>query len=157
MRIYSVHAREGLAGMAAAEEMIFIKEGFSWPALVFGSLWLIYQRMWLVLVFYVSITAAAAVLAVMVEAVPLIHVLSQMALAVVFAFEANNLRRWTLGLRGWRRTGFACGHTLMDSEADYFSRWQVESPPQPRSPSTDSRPGTLPAMEPLFPAPAGRG
>ncbi len=157
MRIYSIHAREGLAGMAAAEEMIFIKEGFSWPALVFGSLWLIYQRMWLVLLFYVSIMAATAGLAVMMQAVPLIHVLSQMALAVAFAFEANNLRRWTLGLHGWRLAGFACGRTLMDSEVRFFSRWQAASPPPRRAQDPAARPGTLPALEPLFPAPAGRG
>ena len=156
MRIYSVHAREELAGMAVAEEMIFIKEGFSWPALIFGSLWLIYQRMWLVLVFYVSITAAVAVLAVLADAIPPVHVLSQMALMVVFAFEANNLRRWTLGLHGWRLIGFACGRTLMDSEADFFHRWQARTPP-PRPENKGPRTGAMPAMEPMFPVPAGQG
>ncbi len=51
MRLYSVHAppEEPLA----PERFVFIKEGFSWPALFLPVIWMLWHRMWLTLVYYI--------------------------------------------------------------------------------------------------------
>ena len=38
-----------------ADSLLFVKEGFSWPALFVPGLWLIYRRMWLELVLFLGL------------------------------------------------------------------------------------------------------
>ena len=65
MRIYSVHHRQEASGSLTGlgDDAVLVKEGFSWPAFFIPFIWLIYKRMWIVLVFYVAVTIALAVLA----------------------------------------------------------------------------------------------
>ena len=43
-----------------ADSLVFVKEGFSWPALFIPGLWLIYRRMWLELVLFLGDLRRAA-------------------------------------------------------------------------------------------------
>ena len=56
MAIYTVHlpvkARDAVD---LADNTRFLRDGFSWGALVFGPLWLLRQRLWLELFFYIVI------------------------------------------------------------------------------------------------------
>ena len=57
MAVYSVYEPpKPPADLALrAEKLAFVKEGFSWPALLVPALWLIYQRMWIELVVFLAI------------------------------------------------------------------------------------------------------
>ncbi len=107
MRLYSVHAPPDEP--IAPEEFLFVKEGFSWPALLVPILWILWHRMWLTLVYTIvfvlvvawtdrlagdNLAAAVAILG-----------------GLLFAFEANNLRRLSLESRGFREVG---GHARPD-------------------------------------------
>jgi hypothetical protein len=138
--------------------IVFVKDGFSWPALFFAGPWLIFRRMWLVLAGYVvaglaigsvgnAVGEGAAAAAIL-----LLHVL--------FALEANELRRWTLQRHGYRLIGMVEGRGLEEAEIRYFAAAEARSVPATPSPSPALPPlGTIqPSAEAgdvigLFPAP----
>jgi len=146
MTIYTVHApRRVGAPEADPLALAFIKEGFNWPALVFPVIWLIFRRMWLVLVLYL---AGAVILAAANRS------LSEFSVGAVsvgfwflFALEANDLRRWTLGRAGWRLVGIAEGRNLVEAERRYFSRLLAGEPLAPgEAPAVEPPPRTPPAF-----------
>ena len=155
MAIYTVLATPARDSEAALDPLktVFVKDGFSWPALFFGVLWMIYRRMWLVLVLYVAAALAAGFVTqraggdVAGFALVLAHVL--------FALEANNLRRWTLERRGYRFTGIAEGRNLEEAEVRYFASLDggdaVEAAP-PTSPTPPTPPA--PPARPTSPTPS---
>jgi hypothetical protein len=153
MAIYTVLAPPPRDGDPAHEALdtAFVKDGFSWPALFFAVIWMIYRRMWLVLVLYVAVVAAAAFALsrtggdVAGFALLLVHFL--------FALEANNLRRWTLERRGFRLVGVAEGRNIEEAEIGYFVSVEtgavaVAPPPIPPVPPTPPSPPARPTPPP---------
>ena len=45
MRLYSVHLRRH--GLDPDRDIVLVKEGFSWPALLFSFLWALRHQLWL--------------------------------------------------------------------------------------------------------------
>ncbi len=106
-----------------ADDLIFIKEGFSWPALFFPLLWLLYHRMWLVLVGYFAIlvfVGLGATYSGMSEAGETIVFL---LINLLFAYEANDLRRWYLGLKGYHMIASVAGNNRSECERRFFNMW----------------------------------
>ena len=88
-----------------------------------------------------------------------------LALVVLFAFEANDLRRAALERRGYRQMGTAVGAGRDDAELAFFRSWLPrEERGRPRDSAPPERPGSagIPAPKTsgeaegvigLFPAP----
>ncbi len=115
LRLYSVHLGRG----DAPEDAVLVKEGFCWPALLFGPVWAFYRRLWL---WGLAWIAAALVLGMAAEALPSAAAyvsFAGLALAVLFAAEANDLRRAYLARRGWREVEVV-GGTDDDTAARRF-------------------------------------
>lgn len=56
MAIFTVHAKGDPARDAAAGlGMRLVRDGFSWPAFLFGGLWLLFRGLWLALILYVAL------------------------------------------------------------------------------------------------------
>lgn len=142
MTLFTVHAPPERQGEDEADPMalVFIKEGFSWPALFIPEIWLIVRRLWLVLAGYfaVAIALAFATSGLGTPAAMTILVLFR----CFFALEANGLRRWTIEARGWRLVGFAEGRNLEEAELRFFADWPVIDSRAP----TVSAPPPPPAM-----------
>jgi hypothetical protein len=45
-------------GAERGDRAVFVRDGFSWLAFLFGPLWLIARRMWVVLIAYVVVVVA---------------------------------------------------------------------------------------------------
>ncbi|HEX2256729.1 MAG TPA: DUF2628 domain-containing protein [Afifellaceae bacterium] len=118
VHIHTVHVPPDLAPEEAAERAAFVKEGVSWPALFFAVLWLLWHRMWLPLLLYLAFILAVALIDAGLgdTAATVVAVLGQ----VLFALEANNLRRWTLARRGWREIGESFGRNRAEAEIRFF-------------------------------------
>ncbi len=118
MRLYTVHQNpDPLSG----NDLVFVKEGFCWPALLFPLLWPLWHRLWLVTL--LVLVASGVIDAVTMELdwpETMVGVLT-LALVVLYAAEANDLRRWTLRRGGWRELGVASGRTLADAEQRFFT------------------------------------
>ncbi|HJZ31826.1 MAG TPA: DUF2628 domain-containing protein [Hyphomicrobiaceae bacterium] len=121
-----------------AERLVFIKEGFSWGALLFGPLWLLVHRLWWPLLAYIVADAAieGARMAAIVD--PRWPALGLVALNLMIAFEGDTLRRWALERRGWRMLGTSNGRNRSECERRFFSAWI------PAQPIIAARPGSTP-------------
>jgi hypothetical protein len=104
-----------------AERVQFVREGFSWLALLVPFVWLIWHRMWLVLVLWIAVSVlvqwGASLLG---EPAPLI---GGLAVALLMGFEASSLRRWTLARRGFRFRFVIAGANRDECERRFFSAW----------------------------------
>jgi hypothetical protein len=119
MRSYSVHAPPGEP--AAPEKFAFVKEGFSWPALFVPILWILWHRLWLTLVGYIVYVLVLAWIGRLAgdAYATLIGLLGN----ILFALEANNIRRLSLENRGWREVGIGLGRDLTEAEMRFFQNF----------------------------------
>jgi hypothetical protein len=102
-----------------AERVAFVRDGFSWLAFLFPLVWLLWHRMWLVLVLWIAVVVLVEWGASLLGApAPLVAAL---AIAAVVGFEANDLRRWTLERRGWRCAGVVVGSDRSTCERRFFA------------------------------------
>ncbi len=104
-----------------AEDMVFIKEGICWPAFFFSAPWLVFRGLWLVLFGYLiaAIVVAGVADTIGGYAPPAVGI----AFSILFALEANSLRRWTLERRGWDFVGIVAGENRDTCEARFFAKW----------------------------------
>ena len=165
MTIYTVLAPKVRDGDVLPDPMatVFVKEGFAWPAFFFAGPWLIFRRMWLVLIGYLIVVMIIGYVGDKVSGslpgviIFLVHFL--------FALEANELRRWTLARRGYRLVGVVEGRGLEEAEIRYFTsldmpQADVPSPAPPSPPAPRKLGPVQPSAEAgdvigLFPAPGG--
>lgn len=122
MRLYTVYQGPQARGEM---DLVFIKDGFCWPALFLPVVWPLFRRLWLVAV---VVFVAMAGLSALVETglvAPFVGSVAEAAIALAVAFEGNNLRRWTLSRRGWREVGMVSGRRLVDAERAFFERVEV--------------------------------
>ncbi|MBE0562786.1 MAG: DUF2628 domain-containing protein [Ochrobactrum anthropi] len=105
MRIYTVHYRPEAGG----GDIVPVKEGFCWPAFLFGPLWALWHGLWAVALWLLALIAvvgaANAVFAL--DAVTATVLTAGAAVAV--GGTANDLRRWTLERRGFSEEGVVMG------------------------------------------------
>ena len=117
-RAYTVHAPPGAE---APERFAFIKDGISWPALFVPILWILWHRLWLTLMGYVIWVLAV----IWVDRLAGDNASTILAIlgAILFAWEANNIRRWSLDRKGWRDIGGSFGDNLDEAEIRFFEKW----------------------------------
>jgi len=160
--IYTVHLPPARGGRTPGiEDAAFVKDGFCWPALFFAVIWLIYRRMWLVLLGYLVVAVGIAWLAVSLAEPAQTGIAC--LFAIWFALEANNLRRWTLEGTGWRTIGVSEGSDLLDAERNFYAGEDLAVPVPPVPPAPPDRPAVPPTPQPpqtpvvgLFPEPRPR-
>jgi hypothetical protein len=163
MAVYTVHEPPSRAGAAPEpERFIFVRDGFSFAALLFGPLWMLRHRMWLVLLGYAAVVA-------MLSFVLRLYGSASVGLAVwgllalLLGFEAGTLRRFTLRRRGFRNIGVVVGDDLELAERRFFDAWvRRSSPSEAPARSQAAAPSGAPRMpDPssyvlgLFPEPGG--
>lgn len=166
MTLYSVYEPPSKARDPEdrAEALVFVKEGFSWPALLVPGLWLLYQRMWLELILFVALFALLASIFGSSDQGQTLFGWLSVALIALFAFEANDLRRAALERRGYQQAGTAIGPGRDTAELAFFRSWLPEQEkgrqrePAPGRPSTAGIPapkasGEAEGVIGLFPTP----
>lgn len=125
MVTYTVHEREDESGDISdrAEEIIFVKEGYAWAALLIPILWLVYHRMWLVLAGFVALIVAVQAVISTSELGEEVTGWAMMLVNLFFALLANDLRRWNLESRGYRLIEPVSGQNLAQCEERFFTQW----------------------------------
>ena len=120
MRLYTVHAPPDEA--PPPERFLFVKDGFSWPALFVPPLWILWHRLWLTAVFYAVFVLVVAWTGRLAneDAAVMVAILG----AILFALEANNIRRLSLEGRGWGEVGAASGGNIDEAEVRFFTDWR---------------------------------
>jgi hypothetical protein len=151
--VYSVYQPPSEAPDLAerADRLAFVKEGFSWPALLVPLLWLIYYRMWIELIVLVLLyIALPAVFGTDVRG-EMLAGWASLAIAVLFGFEANDLRSFSLERRGYRLVGVASGRDRTEAERSFFHAWLPRQAKGTRTPERGSEPRREGETTPLVP------
>lgn len=129
MTAYTVHQPVIAAPdpLAQADQLAFVKDGFAWIALIFPFIWLLFHRMWLVLLSYSLVVAGLELAAFAFGVSEMVLGFLAVAIGIIFASEANNLRRWTLERSGYRMIAAISGDNLLTCELKFFSVWSPET------------------------------
>ncbi len=98
----------------------FVPDRFSLLAFLFSIPWLLFHRMWLILLGYLAFTLAIALVALSVGG-PAVAVVA-VAIALLFGFEAQSLRCWSLQKKGWRMLGVIEGAVREEAELRFFAK-----------------------------------
>jgi hypothetical protein len=125
MKSYTVHRKRRTIGQpnAEADATVFVREGFSWPALLVPLLWAVYHRLWLVLLGYVVVAVGGNVLIAAAGFPSEVNFVASAAIQVLFAAEACDLRRWTLARRGFEVAALIVAKNEIEAESRYFRAW----------------------------------
>jgi hypothetical protein len=164
MSIYTVHTPPPAAEKSGPERFVFVRDGFSFWAFLLGPLWMLWHRLWLVLVGYCVLVIAvqAALHAIGVSSG--VRFTTGALIALLVGLEAATLRRLTLARRGWRNAGIVVGDGIESAEQRFFDTWiehERHGPPRSSSaavPASAGMPGGPVAPSEiigLFPQPGG--
>jgi hypothetical protein len=166
MTVYTVYeppAKGGGSSLTRAERIAFVPDRFIWSAFLFTPLWMLWHRLWIVLVGYLGV-GVALMLALRFAGVGSgARDFAIMLLSLLIGFEAASLRRWTLALNGWREVGAVVGEDRESAERRFFDRYvslettremeaALAAPPLPPVAPRDP-----PEVVGLFPQPGGGG
>ncbi|MGE0211702.1 MAG: DUF2628 domain-containing protein [Parvibaculaceae bacterium] len=122
-KLFTVHYREEASGSLTGqgEDAILVKQGFSWPAFLFGPFWLLFKRMWIVFVLFLALAAGLTALGlagwVPDDAVTVLG----FGLHLLLGFEGNDLYRWTLARRRCRERAAVAAENRLAAERRYFT------------------------------------
>ncbi|MBN9673127.1 DUF2628 domain-containing protein [Roseibium aggregatum] len=127
-----------LAGDAQESDRLqFVPDRFSFLAFVFSIVWLLFHRMWLVLLGYLGVTLVFELVALASNSA--VGGVVTFLVSLLFGFEAQALRRWSLEKKGWRVIGIANGSDLAEAEMRFLHKEAAalsgpvarETPPAP--------------------------
>src|SRR6186997_2436490 len=145
MTVFTVHqpAPRKNEDVAPPDRYAFVRDGFYFWAFLLGPLWMLWRRLWLVLVIYLVVTSAiqAALWALGVSGVVKFAV--GVLIAVLVGCEAGTLRRWSLRRR-WTNVGLVVAPNQEMAERRFFESWSADAASRPAA----AAPAPLPMRMP---------
>lgn len=130
MKSYTVHEppKPKSDRLDRAEDLVFIKDGFNVLAFVIAPVWLLANRLWLVLFFYVVLQAGLQLVFGYFGTGNSIRSAIAIGLNALVGFEADSLKRWTFARRGWAQVGTVTGDTFDICQRRFFEDWLQRTP-----------------------------
>ncbi len=106
-----------------------MRDGFSWGAFVFGPFYFLVKREWagLLLIFLAAMLLMGGLLEI-VGTGPFALSAASLVLALIAGFEANEIKRASLALFGWKEIAVISGRSLEDCEQQFFNAWLPSEP-----------------------------
>jgi hypothetical protein len=157
MKIYTVHVPVLRDGQVSSDpdRVRFVRDGFYFWAFLLGPLWMLWNRLWLVLVIYlIAIAALFAGLATLGVSSSVQFVVGFL-IAILIGCEAGSLRRWSLRRR-WTQAGVVAAADLEAAERRFFESLTDGVPSAPAAttwpPSAPVAPASTDVLG-LFPQP----
>lgn len=120
-----------------SDRLLFVPDGFSVLAFVFSLIWMLFYRMWMVLLGYLALTLIIELLALALggQATGIVA----LTISLLFGFEAQALRRWSLERKGWRVVGLVDGANPAEAELRFLNKEAVRIAPEPSEPEPPAR------------------
>ena len=106
-----------------ADELVFVKDGFSFWAMVGSVFWMIYHHLWLPLIGFLLAITLLSTLAYLFGASPDAGGVLFVGLSVALGFLANDIRRMVLEKNRYKMIGAIAGHSKIECERRFFSSW----------------------------------
>jgi hypothetical protein len=120
MKVYTVHLKGSQNDLATLERAVFVREGFSWGALIFGPLWLLWKGLWLALIVWLALEGALVIWNAFAQPTHSVTAALQILMHLALGFEASQLRCGALARRRFQIAGLVQGRTLMEAERAFF-------------------------------------
>ena len=142
---------------AAPERFQFVRDGFHFWAFLLGPLWMLWHRLWLVLLSYIVLTTAIQFGLFALGISVAVKFAVGFLIALLVGFEAGTLRRWSL--RRWSNVGVVVAPSREEAERRFFASWEHgASLPPSSAPLPPDAPVARPSSEVLglFPEPQPR-
>jgi hypothetical protein len=124
-KVYTAHVR-GRGGADA--DIVFVKDGFSWPAFFFTFLWALSLRLWFFALVVLASGFAIGMASELLDLDPLTDAAVGLAWAVLVGYEANDARRRALASRDYDVEDIVLGQTLTQAEHRFFLKHPHLSP-----------------------------
>jgi hypothetical protein len=166
MAIYTVHEPPPRRNAATGDtnRFVFVRDGLHFWAFVFGPLWILMRRLWLVLLGYVVLMAAVEVGLTLLGVSSGVRIVVGLLVSLLIGLEASSLRRWTYARRRWRWHGVVSAPDRETAERRFFDGFVMkvpagESEPTPPAPVLrvpPAPPSPPPEVLGLFPEPEPR-
>jgi hypothetical protein len=155
MSVYTVHEPpQRFVAAPDVERFTFVRDGFSFWAFVFGPLWMLRHRMWLVLLGYVVVLGGLETAVRIFAGSAAIGGVISFLMSLLVGLEAGTLRRFTLSRRGWTTVGVVSGDDLEDAERRFFDAWARRQSGRPsEQPVTPPPAAAAPRSAPAVPSP----
>jgi len=148
MTTWTVHAREAdLAAAVVGDRLKILPERFSWGAALVPFVWSLWNRLWLVFLFW--LVATVAIELVDARASDVVGGVLSFAFLVWFALVAQDLHRWTLERRGWRLVAVVEARNRPEAEARFVDKLNAAAPAA--TPAGLAPLAPLPPLPPLSP------
>lgn len=130
MRVYTVHAPPF---SSRDPDPVLIKEGFCWPAFLFGPLWSLAHRLWFVTV---AVAAFLILLGAALDALgtdDFIQFVVTVSFAMLIGAHANDWRRRTLAKLGFREAGVVAARSIDEGLARFLDAEPARAPARLRA------------------------
>ncbi len=139
MSVYTVHEPPLRAAEASPdpERFVFVRDGFYFWAFLLTPVWMLWHRLWLVLLIYVVVTVGIENVMHFAGVGVAAESLVVLLISLLVGAEAGTLRRFTLARRGWRQVGVVGGTDAETAERRFFDAWTNNAAP--------GKPGERPA------------
>ncbi|PWB83175.1 MAG: hypothetical protein C3F11_08000 [Methylocystaceae bacterium] len=125
MAVYTVHVPRSSGGEAPPpEKVVFLRDGFSVPAFVFGPFWLAWRKAWLAAAAWTLLLAAIAGAGVALGLPRAAISIVEFAASLVLGFEGSQLVSWTLARRGFVESAVTVADDLDEAEEVFFNSWR---------------------------------
>lgn len=113
MNIYSVY----FDSSKKKNNLLFIRQGFSFTAGIFNFFWAMYHKMWFIVFLMVIISAAISN-----SATSYIVYSVKVAIVFIFCFFASELREYYAKKRGFALSDIVVANSEEDAELKYYMR-----------------------------------
>ncbi|MBN8532229.1 MAG: DUF2628 domain-containing protein [Alphaproteobacteria bacterium] len=120
LALYTVHIRADAP--RALEDPVFIHEGFSWGAFLFGPFWAFYHRLWLPGFLLLAALVAADLTITALELSEASYSVLQISLGFIAGLWGNDWWRAGLKKRGYTMADIVSGESLTRAEQRFFDR-----------------------------------
>jgi hypothetical protein len=152
----------GASSLTRAERIDFVPDRFTWSAFLLAPLWMLWHRLWIVLVGYAAANVALVVAMRFAGVGPEARGYVLALFALLIGFEAASLRRWTLLLNGWREVGTIVADDRESAERRFFDRYVSLETTREMEAALAMPPPPVPPQDPtevvgFFPQPGGGG
>lgn len=106
-----------------ATDLIFIREGFVFLALIIPGLWFLFHGLWRGLLLYLFLSVGLVLALTELGVNEQVIGLGGLVINLIFAFEARDIQRASLERRGYVLRAVVSGRSLAECEQRFITEW----------------------------------
>jgi Protein of unknown function (DUF2628) len=126
MTIFTVYLPSSAEGrQSPLEGIVFVRDGFSVPAFLFGPFWLLWNRAWIAAAGWALLLAFVAGLGALLKIPTGSMAWAGLAAALILGFEGERLLAWSLRRKGYVESDVVFGENEEEAEEVFFHRWEA--------------------------------